>query len=176
VHGVDELISVKDAADYITISWCKFSFESEGDHNLAALIGSTDNWPMDEGHLNITWHHNWFADRVHGRMPRVRYGKNHVFNNYFAVPNHDGYCITANWDSQLLVENNYFYKVESPYNTADAGSGHPGRLKAVGNVLDQCFGSISSGNDTVFTPAYPYTLETPATARANTIAGAGNTF
>lgn len=176
VHGVDELISMKDGADYITISWCRFSFESEGDHNLAALIGSTNDHPVDEGHLNITWHHNWFADRVHGRMPRVRYGKNHVFNNYYAVPNHDGYCITANWDSQILVENNYFYKVESPYNTADAGAGHPGRLRAVGNVLDQCFGSTSSGRDTVFTPPYAYTLENPATARAKIIAGAGNTF
>ncbi len=168
VHGVDELISVKDGADYITISWCKFSFESEGDHNLAALIGSTDNHPVDEGHLNITWHHNWFADRVHGRMPRVRYGKNHVFNNYYAVPNHDGYCVTANWGSQLLVENNYFYQVESPYNTTDDG-----RLRAVGNILDDCFGSMSPGNDVVFTPPYAYTLENPVVARDRIISCAG---
>lgn len=176
VHGIDELISFKDGADYITISWCKFSFDIEGDHNLAALVGSTDNHPVDEGHLNITWHHNWFADRVHGRMPRVRYGKNHVINNYYAVPDHDGYCITANWDSQVLVENNYFYRVESPWNVADLSTGHPGKLRAVGNLLVECFGSISSGNDTVFTPPYYYTLEAPLVAREKVMlcAGAGH--
>lgn len=173
VDGVDELMSVKDGADYITVSWCKFSFESQGDHNLAALIGSTNDHPVDINHLNITWHHNWFADNVKGRMPRVRYGKNHVFNNYYATPNHDGYCVTANWDSQLLVENNYFYRMESPYNVSDVGAGHPGQLRAVGNVLEDCFGSISDGNDTVFTPAYYYTLEDPNVARDYVIFGAG---
>jgi len=156
----DELMSVKDGADYITVSWCKFEYPSEGDHQFAALIGSTNDHPQDIGHLNITWHHNWFADHVYGRMPRVRYGKNHVFNNYYGTPqNTGGYCIAAAWDSQLLIENNYFYRQHDPYEIWDTGSGHGGMIKAIGNVLVNCTGSVDPGTDDVFTPPYSYTLD-----------------
>ena len=48
-YAPDELMSVKDGADYITVSWCKFEFPSAGDHQYAALIGSTDDHPQDIG-------------------------------------------------------------------------------------------------------------------------------
>lgn len=170
VHGVDELMSVKDAADYITVSWCRFEYPSPGSHNFAALIGSTDDHPIDEGHLNVTWHHNWFADNVEGRMPRVRYGKNHVFNNYFHSPG-NGYCVSSRYEAQVLLENSYFENVNSPWDKQQTGL-----LKTSGNVLVNTSGSATPSNDAVFIPPYAYTLEDPATARAAIIAGAGNTF
>lgn len=33
----------------------------------------------DRGHLNVTFHHNWYS-RVDQRMPRMRFGNAHVFN------------------------------------------------------------------------------------------------
>ena len=159
-YAPDELMSVKDGADYITVSWCKFEFPSAGDHQYAALIGSTDDHPQDIGHLNITWHHNWFADHVYGRMPRVRYGKNHVFNNYYGTPQNTGsYCIAAAWDSQLLIENNYFYRQHDPYEIWNTGTVHAGMIKASGNVLVNCTGGVDPGDDDVFTPPYSYTLD-----------------
>lgn len=174
----DGQIDIVHGSDYVTVSWCKFIYTNpENDHRLSSLIGSSsENGAENSGRLNVTFHHNWWSDLSHGRMPRVRFGKVHVFNNYYSIPNHDGYCIVAAWESQLLIENNYFHMVHDPYTVTDVGAGNPGRIKAVGNIFDQTTGSTSPGNDTVFTPPYPYNLEAPSTARDKIIAEAGNTF
>lgn len=176
--AADGQIDIVRGSDYVTVSWCKFIYTDPGnDHRLSSLIGSSsENEAEDSGRLNVTFHHNWWSDLSHGRMPRVRFGKVHVFNNYYSIPDHGGYGIVAAWESQLLVENNYFHLVNDPYTVTDVGAGNPGRLKAVGNILDQTTGSTSPGDDTVFTPPYPYILEDPSTARDRIIAGAGNTF
>ena len=109
-------------------------------------------------------------------MPRVRFGQVHVYNNYYSIPDHGGYCIVAAWQSQILVENNYFHLVKDPWTVTDIGAGNPGKIKAVGNVLDQTTGTVSPGDDDVFTPPYPYILNNPSTAREKIIAGAGNIF
>ena len=174
----DGQIDIVNGADYVTVSWCKFLYtDANNEHRLSSLIGSgDDNGPVDAGHLRVTFHHNWWSTLCHGRMPRVRFGQVHVFNNYYSIPDHDGYCIVAAWESQLLVENNYFHLVKDPYSVTDGGAGHPGKIKATGNVLDQTQGSVSAGNDTVFNPPYAYVLEDAPTARTNIINGAGNTF
>ena len=52
-----------------------------------------DNVAADVGHLNVTWHHNWWADNVNQRMPRSRRGKIHIFNNLFTATG-NSYCTT----------------------------------------------------------------------------------
>ncbi|MGD9202420.1 MAG: hypothetical protein PVI26_12710, partial [Chitinispirillia bacterium] len=87
----DEILSLTDQADYVTISWCKFYFDNSHGHAFGHLIGSGDNATGDRGKLHVTMHHNWYDKGVIGRMPRVRFGKVHLYNNYLnAVGNK--YC------------------------------------------------------------------------------------
>src|SRR5262249_9676332 len=75
------------ACDYGTISWCKWTYPSDTGHNFVNLIGHSDsNASEDTGHLRITMHHNWYGNLCVERMPRVRFGKVHVYNNYYGSP------------------------------------------------------------------------------------------
>jgi pectate lyase len=142
------------ACDWITVSWCKFYYTANFGHNFACLIGHADgNGAEDAGKLRITMHHNWWSTWVNARMPRVRYGKVHVFNSFFNSPNND-YCILAAIQSELLIENNYFLNVNDTMSKdSDA------KLKQSGNVLVDVEDAPDPGTDDVFTPPYSYTLE-----------------
>jgi len=81
--GSDGNLDVTDQADYVTISWTKFSYSRDraGGHHFSNLIGGSDGAAGDAGHLRVTFHHVWWADRARERMPRVRYGQVHIFNS-----------------------------------------------------------------------------------------------
>ena len=77
----DGLIDISNQSDYITLSYNIFE-----NHNKAILIGNSDSKITDEGKLNVTLHHNYFHNLVQ-RVPRVRFGKVHVYNNYYQSDN-----------------------------------------------------------------------------------------
>lgn len=77
----DGLIDISNQSDYITLSYNIFE-----NHNKAILIGNSDSKMTDEGKLNVTLHHNYFHNLVQ-RAPRVRFGKVHVYNNYYQSDN-----------------------------------------------------------------------------------------
>ncbi|WP_432460048.1 pectate lyase family protein [Agarivorans sp. QJM3NY_25] len=77
VQHHDGLIDITNQADFVTISNSYFH-----DHDKAFLIGNSDKKKADTGHLRVTLHSNYF-NNVGQRMPRVRYGKIHSYNNYF---------------------------------------------------------------------------------------------
>jgi pectate lyase len=154
-HGFDGLLDISKSdssvGDFITISYCKFH-----DHNKTMLIGSKDDDPVYRGKLNVTVHHCWFDgttkfyDKIDGRyygltqrMPRVRYGNVHVFNNYYEEV--DGYCIGARFESKIVAENNYFRNLESPHLIDDIGKGirNP-ELRALGNIYDNITGKTDT--------------------------------
>lgn len=90
-------------SDYITVSWCKFWYtdnSNDGEapdhsHRLSNLIGSgTGHDDTDMGRLRVTYHHNWFAENLNQRMPRVMYGRVHIYNNYYSCEG-NSYCIGA---------------------------------------------------------------------------------
>src|SRR4029077_12714759 len=117
--GSDGNLDITDGSDYITISWTKFWYSAQrtGDHQFCNLIGAADDVSSDVDHFKVTFHHDWWADNVAERMPRVRYGQVHVFNNlYTAAGNH--YCIGVGVDANLLVENNAFVGVQTPVESA----------------------------------------------------------
>ncbi len=95
--GTDGNLDITNNADFVTVSWTKFSYTPRTDdvgndstgasgHRYSNLVGGTDSqpdgWPGTIP-LNVTWHHNWWADNVVERQPRVRYGRNHLFNNFY---------------------------------------------------------------------------------------------
>ena len=101
----DGLVDITNEADYITISYSTFE-----NHNKTMLIGSSDSKISDEGKLHVTLHHNYFHNVVQ-RLPIVRFGQVHVYNNYFSSDTTNGeyayaYALGVGKNSQIYAENN----------------------------------------------------------------------
>ena len=101
--GSDGNLDVNDGSDYVTISWTKFSYSGQraGGHQFSNLVGSSDSEPGDAGHLRVTYHHDWWADNVDERMPRVRYGQVHLLNNLYTASGNN-YCVGLGFFAPLL--------------------------------------------------------------------------
>jgi pectate lyase len=131
--GTDGNLDVSNGANFVTVSWTKFSYTPRTDdvgsdstgaagHRYSNLVGGTDEPDDfdDANALNVTWHHNWWADNVVERQPRVRFGQNHLFNNYYSSLT-TNYCVRAGIQARLLLEGNFFDGVDDPheFNNAD---------------------------------------------------------
>ncbi|MBN1307097.1 MAG: hypothetical protein JXA18_04215 [Chitinispirillaceae bacterium] len=112
----DGNLDITNESSFCTVSWCKFYYtNSENGHRLCCLIGSGGgDHPEDWGNLKVTYHHNWFDRLVTSRMPRLVYGQAHVYNNYYTSEGND-YCIGVGSYGSILIENNYFKKVNNPH-------------------------------------------------------------
>ena len=100
----DELFSMVKGCDLITISWCKFYFNKTHEHAFAHLIGASNG---DKGNYRTTFHHNWYTKGVVERMPRVRFGKVHIYNNYYES-DRTNYVIGVGANANILLEATYF--------------------------------------------------------------------
>jgi pectate lyase len=178
--GSDGNLDLTHAADFVTVSWTKFHYSGRrtdpagaaGGHQFSDLIGhSDDNAKEDTGHLRITFHHTWWADNVVERMPRVRFGQVHLFNDLYTATGND-YCIGVGNGSSILSENNVFVGVANPiksYSTDGTGVIH-----SSGNDYRNTTGGKSDvGSGSVFTPPYAVTLDGTADAEAAVRANAG---
>ena len=172
--GTDGNLDITTGSNYVTVSWSKFHYTRRTDnsgsdatgamgHRFSNLVGGADNSPVDVNALNVTWHHNWWADNVSERQPRVRYGKNHVFNNLYSA-NGNSYCVRAGMAAALLVENNAFTNVASPFAFNSVADQATAFITANNNLYIAVIGSTSTGGGgTPFTlPPYAYTLDDPA--------------
>jgi pectate lyase len=172
--GSDGNLDMTQGSDFITISWSKFSYSTRrtdpmagaSGHRFSNLIGASDTDASDVGHLNITFHHNWWADNVDQRMPRSRRGQIHVLNNLYTSSGNN-YCTNAGQDARLLVENNVYVGVNNPLQIAANGN-----LRSVGNVFTMTTGT-QSGMGTGFTPPYTYTADSTNGLEAAIRAGVG---
>lgn len=145
--GGDGNLDIKQGSDYITVSWCKFYYtDASHDHRLSCLIGSGagDHDDTDYNRLHITYHHNWFDELVAQRMPRVMYGRGHVYNNYYTSEGND-YCIGVDCYGAALIENNYFYKVNNPHQFMYDTNLMPCSITSRGNIYDQTKGKQDNG-------------------------------
>jgi pectate lyase len=183
--GTDGNLDITLGSDFVTVSWTKFHYTARTDamgndstgaagHRYSNLIGGSDNSTGDVGKLNVTWHHNWWADRVVERQPRIRYGKNHLFNNLWSSSG-DNYCVRAGTNAQILLENNAFIGVKTPQefnNTADMGTAY---ITATNNVYTGVSGGqATGGGGTPFTtPGYTYMLDAGSNVQSLVQAGAG---
>lgn len=100
----DGFVDVTNESDYVTVSWNRFYR-----HDKAMLIGSSDGATADRGKLRVTLHHNLF-DGVGQRVPRVRFGQVHVYNNYYKADDAASYTYTwgVGVESAIVAQNNLF--------------------------------------------------------------------
>ncbi len=183
--GTDGNLDITNGADFVTVSWTKFHYTPRTDndgsdstgasgHRFSNLVGGSDSTTSDAGKLNITWHHNWWADNVVERQPRVRFGKNHVVNNLYTSTS-SNYCVRAGIQAQILVENNAFVGVKDPQefnSTSDQGTAY---ITSSGNLYSGTSGTeATGGGGTPFTtPPYSFTPDSTSGLQAAIQSGAG---
>jgi len=136
----DGALDVKKASDYVTVSNNVFEL-----HNKNNLIGSSDSANGDEGHLTVTFNNNYFRN-VSERAPRVRFGKVHVYNNYYegaksGVTYPHQYSIGVAYKAKIISQNNAF-NISGASSCKDVIQ-NPGSSSKTGAILDT--GSILNG-------------------------------
>ena len=176
--GSDGNLDVTDASDCVTNSWTKFHYSTSrvagytGEvHHFSNLVGADDAATGDTGHLRITWHHDWWADHVVERQPRVRFGQNHLFNDLWTSSG-DNYCVAAAVNSNVLVENSVFVSVKDTLDTTNYSNAATIAL-ARNNLYSGLAAAGANKGTGVFTPPYAYAPDDASTVQAAVMAGAG---
>ena len=151
-----------------------------GEYRYSNLVGGSDTAPSGfpgTRPLNVTWHHNWWADNVVERQPRVRYGRNHLFNNYYDS-SASNYCVRAGIEASILLEANYFKGVDSPHQFNNSSTEKTAFIAlgsgARANTYDATSGDQAvDGGGSPFTPPYTYQVDAASGVPAAVKAQAG---
>lgn len=123
-HGrdfYDGLLDIKNRSSFITISWTALH-----DHFKTSLISSGDQAVADSV-IRVTYHHNRFYN-CESRLPSIRFGKAHVFNNYYRDC---GTAINSRMGACVRVEHNFFAGVRRA--VMMEYSPEPGAVQLIGN-------------------------------------------
>ena len=156
--GQDGNADVVKGSDNVTFTWCIFGYKKKSTHNLSNLIGSSDNEPVSEGKLNVTYMFNWWK-AANQRKPRCRYGNVHVVNNLLtgdaSITNGtDVLGVSAGHMCTVRTERNVFINEANPIYTGNANG--TGVNEVIDNIFTNCSGN-TKGTGTSFTPPYDYT-------------------
>jgi len=187
----DGELDITNGSDSVTVSWCRFRYINQTTHRNVNLVGSSDTRTTDLGYLHVTFHHCWWDQRCTERMPSVRFGRVHVYNNYYSAVGNN-YCVRTRLYAECRIEDNYFENVQNPWEILTTSGTPDGKLHAADNNVafqDSSDGVswlsgwytapdqtqlLIDGTDSVFTPPYPYTLDNPLDAKKKVLASAGN--
>jgi pectate lyase len=101
----DELIGITRGATDVTVSWSEFT-----NNRKVLLCGCSPDVcvGVDDREVRLTLHHNFFHS-VDYRLPWVKMGKAHLYNNLFrswSSPDND--AVRVSWDGQAVIERNIF--------------------------------------------------------------------
>lgn len=109
MDGMDGNFDINSRSDFITVSWCRFGYtERSYDHMASCLIGSNEDPSQGEDNFNITYAYCLWDKGCQVRMPVVRFGKVHVYNNWYDCAGNYAPAIDACIGAEVLVENCYF--------------------------------------------------------------------
>lgn len=161
----DGLLDVKNASDYVTVSYCLFK-----NHDKTSIIGSSDSETGDEGHLTVTFNNNYYLNCTQ-RLPRVRFGKVHAYNNYYTTDGNgrpNSYCFGVGYNAKIYSEANYFGDGIGSASNMMSNS-KPGTIYSTGDYNYTGVSSSSVG----WTPSYTYTPLSAEDAKADAIENAG---
>ncbi len=153
----DGLIDVKGnssgsvPSDFVTISYCKIA-----NHDKVGIIGHSDAY--DANHLTVTLHNNYYLNCTQ-RLPRVRFGHVHVFNNYYQNDGEgrsNSYCFGVGKNAYIYAEKNYFGD-KINYVATMMSSSKPGYITLVDNAGVSKLDGVTS--TTTWTPSNYYSYE-----------------
>jgi pectate lyase len=187
----DSALDIVSASDYITVSYNQISLHGKG-----STVGASDTATTDDGYLRVTFSNNVFSN-ISMRAPRVRFGKVHLFNNYFVgskthpVYAH-GYSVGAGVSAKILSNSNSFEitgasacddVITNPNSATGAGAFKDIGSIFNGNALAGCVlsGSVSWSVPYAFSPRAASLVKLYALLNAGggklttTITGTGNT-
>jgi pectate lyase/pectin methylesterase-like acyl-CoA thioesterase len=172
----DGAIDITKGADLITVSYNVVT-----QHDKTMLIGGSDSLTSDAGKLRITFANNVF-NGVTQRVPRVRFGQVHVFNNYFAGskaanPYPHSYSVGVGKASNILSHANVF-AIDGAAGCDSVvtypSSDHTGVFQDSGSTLNGApLGACSVLPGLAFTPGYAYKPRPASLVKANNLALAG---
>jgi pectate lyase len=155
----DGSFDIKRGSDFLTVSWCRFRYPTISGHNFPNLLGHDDaNASQDRGKLHITMHHNWYDAGSDQRMPRVRFGTVHVYNNFYGCAN-NSYCIGTGVECHIRVETCSFENVNKPWNDMDgmANGGEIGWNSC--KFVQAAIPTYAPNKWPVFTPSYSFVMD-----------------
>jgi pectate lyase len=138
----DGAVDVKNGADFVTLSYNVFEL-----HDKNNLIGSSDSSAStDDGHLRVTFHHNLFRNVVQ-RTPRVRFGRVHVYSNYYQGSKTrevyaNSYSIGVGYKAKIISTSNAF-DIDGATACSQVVKS-PGSSSKTGAIVDS--GSLLNGN------------------------------
>jgi pectate lyase len=163
----DGLIDVTNGSNHVTLSWNRI-----GNHDKTMLFGSSDSASStDANAIKVTVHHNLF-DGARQRLPRVRFGQVHLFNNYYR--NVAGYAVGVGDLARIYSESNFFEAVANAFAAYDDSTnvGCYFDHGSYGLTGDKAMGTAAQ---VAWKPSdhYAYSAETAAAAKASVEAGAG---
>lgn len=172
----DGAIDITKGADLITVSYNVLT-----QHDKSMLIGGSDSLTSDAGKLRITIANNVF-NGVTQRVPRVRFGQVHVFNNYFvgsktANPYPHSYSVGVGKAANILSHANVF-AVDGAAGCDSvvvyASSDHTGVFQDSGSTINGApLGACSVLPGAAFTPGYVFKPRPVTLVKANALAQAG---
>lgn len=119
--GIDGNMDITVKSDFITVSWCTFSYtERAYNHMNTNLIGGDDTASKQGAdNLNVTWANCMWGSGCDQRMPMARFGTIHIFNCYYNCSGNK-VAINPRKDSEFLIENNYFASGVNVFSQTDA--------------------------------------------------------
>ncbi|NDV47892.1 hypothetical protein D0T49_12625 [Paludibacter sp. 221] len=118
----DGLLDIKNNVQFVTVSWCHFH-----DHSKACLFGKGNSDNFDR---TTTLHHNYFQNIQGSRLPLLRHGRHHYYNNY------QENCLDGldpRINSNSYIENCYFKDTKQPICDADGGL-----VTQINNIFENC--------------------------------------
>ncbi|KQW52184.1 MULTISPECIES: hypothetical protein [unclassified Roseateles] len=172
----DGAIDITKGADLVTVSYNLVT-----KHDKSMLIGGSDSQTSDAGKLRVTIANNVFSG-VSQRVPRVRFGQVHVFNNYFvgsksASPYAHSYSVGVGKAANILSNANVF-AVDGAVGcngvVVYASADRTGVFQDSGSTLNGApLGTCSVAAGTPFTPGYAFKPRPVMLVKVNALAQAG---
>lgn len=144
--GYDGLFDMKAGTTYVTLSYSILRNSGRG-----GLVGSSET---DSSNGPVTYHHNLY-ENLDSRVPLLRGGLAHIYNNHYRSINESG--INARAGGRAKVENNYFEDSKDVLGTFYTDL--PGWWDVAGNILDNVTWSAPGSKNH---PAGPNLVSTTA--------------
>ncbi|MBO6938122.1 MAG: polysaccharide lyase family 1 protein [Deltaproteobacteria bacterium] len=159
-NGGDGAFDATEGVTGVTVSYTHIF-----DHDKAMLVGAGSD-DGDGASMRWTGHHNWY-DNVVQRLPFIRFGRAHSFNNLIEWIS--GTAMSARIEpAEILVEHNVLAPQTNVGHKVISENEGRGLARFVGNLERPLEGDVIEFTehmpDAVFTPPYDYELETATDA------------